>query len=104
NEESRLAEVGGQIYIVYKNTFKGDPQGGWSPYSVYMKKGTVSGCPGACTTTWSYPGRRLGGGLPFSFASLYRPEIASDSSGALHLAYWDQQKGANVVYRRATPG
>ena len=103
NEESRLAEVGGQLYIVYKNTLKGDPQGGWSPYSVYMKKGTVTGCPGACTTAWSYPGRRLGGGLPFSFASLYRPEIASDSSGALHLAYWDQQKGANVFYRRGTP-
>ncbi len=103
NEEPRLAEVAGKLYIVYRNTANGNPQGGWSPYAIYMKTGTVSGCPGACTTTWTYPGRRLAGGIPFSYSSSYRPEIAGDPSGTLHLAWWDQAKGANVAYRKGNP-
>lgn len=96
NEEPRLGEAGGRIYVAFRSSRNGDPQGGWAPNTVVLQSTAVSG---GCTTAWSYPGRRLAGGLPFTYSSTYRPEIFGDSGGKLHLAWWDNTRGANVQYR-----
>ena len=100
NEEPRLAEAGGKIHVVFKSSRNGNPQGGWEPYSMHMQAGTVNAGP--CSTTWSYPARRVAGGIPFTFASIFRPEIFGDTSNVLHLAWWDQTRGANVAYRKGS--
>jgi hypothetical protein len=99
NEEPRLAETGGQVYVVYRSTRYGTPQGGWAPYTVEMTRGSISGC----AVTWRYPAQRLAGGLPFSFATAFRPEIVLDTGGVAHLTWWDKTAGANVRYRKGAP-
>jgi hypothetical protein len=89
------------LYVIWRSTQHGNPQGGWPPYSVQMKRLSFpGGCAGAAQAT--YPARRIAGGIPLSYASLYRPEIFSDSSGTTHIAWWDTITGANVRYRKAT--
>lgn len=95
NEESRLAEGGGKFLMVFKSSRHGNPQGGWPPYSINVTSGTLSGCGIA----WAYPARRVGGGIPFTYSSTYRPEIFVDGT-TMHLAWWENTAGANVVYRR----
>ena len=96
NEEPRIAESGGKLYLTFRSSRNGNPQGGWPPYSIQLQTGTVSGC-GA---TWNYPARRVGGGIPLSLASSYRPDVFTDGGGNTHLAWWDLKHGANVVYRK----
>lgn len=96
NEEARIAEGGGRFHVIFKSSRHGNPQGGWPPYSVNATSGQLSGCGMA----WSYPARRMGGGLPFTYSSSYRPEIFVDSGGTMHMAWWDNTSGANVVYRK----
>jgi hypothetical protein len=102
NEEPRFAQDStGQIYVIWRSTLHGNPQGGWPPYSVQMKKMSFpGGCSGAAAA--SYPSRRIAGGIPLSYASLYRPEIFGDSAGVVHVAWWDTITGANVYYRKGT--
>lgn len=97
NEQPRIAEAGSKIHIVYRGTAKGNPQGGWPPYTILMKSGTVSGC---ALTGISYPARRVAGGIPLQLATNYRPEIVGDAANALHVAWWDNTAGANVMYRK----
>lgn len=96
NEEPRLGEVSGRIYLAYKSSRYGNPQGGWAPYTVLLQSGAVN--PASCTTTWSVPARRIAGGMPFSLGGTFRPEIAGNGGSKLHLAWWDRTHGVNVAY------
>lgn len=101
NEEPRLAESNGTLYLVFRSSRNGNPQGGWPPYSIIMQTGKIS-CP-AGTVTWSYPGRRVGGGMPLTLGDSYRPEIFVESAtGKAHVAWWNTNNGANVYYRNGT--
>jgi hypothetical protein len=104
NEEPRLAQERGsnKIFAVWRSTLHGNPQGGWPPYSIQMKQLNFTSCAAAATAT--YPSRRLGGGIPLSYASVYRPEMYGDPTGMVHTAWWDETTGANVVYRRGALG
>jgi hypothetical protein len=98
NEEGRIGEAGGKFWVTFKSSRRGFPQGGWPPYSIEMQSGTLSGC----AINWTYPARRVAGGIPLSWATTYRPAVVGDSGGNVHLAWWDNKNGANVVYRRMT--
>lgn len=100
NEEPRMAEAGGRVYVVFRNTRHGNPQGGWAPYSIAMTRGSINGC----AVSWVYPSQRVAGGLPLSFGTAFRPELVADGQGNLHLGWWDKTAGANVRYRKAAPG
>ncbi len=99
NEQPRIAESGGKLHIVFRSSANGNPQGGWPPYAVLSKTGSVSGC----TVGWSYPARRVTTGFPLEMNSTYRPEVFGDAGGTLHAAWWSNAKGANVHYRRGNP-
>lgn len=99
NEQPRVHEAGGAYYLVYRSSRYGNPQGGWPPYSIILQHGTFSSCGSGMS--WTYPGRRVAGGMPFTNASSYRPEIYADGAGWVHYAWWDNTTGANVHYRRS---
>ncbi len=100
NEQPRLGEAGGRIYVAFRSSRYGNPQGGWAPYSIQLQSGTVNG---ACSVAWSYPARRIAGGVPYSLSSAYRPDVFGDSTGTLHLSWWDNTRGANAAYRKGVP-
>ena len=96
NEQPRMAQAAGKLYLTFRSSRNGDPQGGWPPYSIHMHTGTLAGCG----VSWSYPARRIAGGAPLTYASNYRPTAFGDAGGTLHLGWWDTARGANVAYRR----
>jgi hypothetical protein len=98
NEEPRIGESGGTYWITFKSSRRGSPQGGWPPNSIELQSGVLSGCG----VNWTYPSRRVAGGIPLSYATTYRPAVVADSGGKVHLAWWDNKNGANAVYRRGT--
>jgi hypothetical protein len=96
NEQPRMGQAAGRLYVTFRTSRNGDPQGGWPPYSIHMLSGTLSGCG----VSWVYPSRLVAGGTPVHFAGTYRPEVFGDAGGTLHLGWWDMTQGANVRYRR----
>ena len=99
NEQPRVGEAGGRYWLTFRSSRNGNPQGGWPPYSIILQSGTLS----ACQVNWTYPGRRVAGGVPFTLASTYRPEVFGDSGGILHVTWWENTFGANAHYRKGTP-
>ncbi|HUR59973.1 MAG TPA: hypothetical protein VM029_19785, partial [Opitutaceae bacterium] len=95
NEQPRMGQAGGKLYVVFRSSRNGNPQSGWPPYSIQMQTGTIGGC----AATWSYPARRLAGGLPLNYGSTWRPEVVGEASGNVHVAWWENALGANVFYR-----
>lgn len=98
NEQPRIGEAGGKLYVTFRSTRQGIPQGGWAPSSVHLQEGTVS-CP-AAVATWRFPARRVAGGFPLTFGTTYRPEVVGDASGMLHLTWWETTQGSQVMYKR----
>ena len=99
NENPRIGEAGGKMYVVFRSSRNGNPQGGWPPQSVQMQSGTKSGC----AVNWTYPARRIAGGVPLSFATVFTPTVFGDSGGNLHLGWWDGKAGVNTWYRKGNP-
>jgi hypothetical protein len=100
NEQPTLAESGGRVFMAFRSSRNGTPQGGFPPQSVQVQSGVLN--TGTCTVAWSYPARRAAGGLPQSYASSSQPRIIADSTGKVHLAWWDSTHGDNVAYRAAS--
>jgi len=97
NEQPRVSEAAGRVYLTYRTSRYGNPQGGWPPYTTVLQTGAISGCG----VVWSYPARRIGGGLPFTYSSTYTPDVYADSAGWVHFTWWENTDGANVWYRRS---
>ena len=102
SESPRLAAgQDGKLYLVYRSSRDGSPQGGWPPYQIYLLRGTPAACPG--NPAWLYPAQRVTRGLPDEYSDAYAPEVAAGSSGAVHVAFWDQLIGNDVGYRKLNP-
>ncbi len=102
NQVPRLA-VGqdGKLYLAFRSSREGAPQGGWPPYQIYLLRGTTAACP--ANPSWLYPAQRVTRGLPDEYSDAYGPEVAAGSGGAIHVAFWDQLSGNDVGYRRLDP-
>jgi len=100
NEQPRVSEAGGRYYLTFRSSRNGNPQGGWPPYNIILQTGTLSGCG----VSWTYPGRRIAGGIPFTQSSSYRPDVFADSGGWVHFTWWENTLGANAYYRRGPGG
>jgi hypothetical protein len=102
NEVPRLT-VGqdGKLYLAFRSSREGSPQGGWPPYQIYLLRGTPAACPS--NPAWLYPAQRVTRGLPDEYSDAYSPEIATGSGGSIHIAFWDQLAGNDVGYRRLDP-
>jgi hypothetical protein len=102
NEGPRLA-VGqdGRLYLTFRSSREGTPQGGWPPYQIYLLRALPAAC--SANPAWLYPAQRITRGLPDEYSDAYGPDIAVGSSGTLHIAFWDQLAGNDIGYRRIAP-
>ena len=102
NEVPRLASgQDGNLYLTFRSSREGSPQGGWPPNQIYLLRAAPAACPG--NPAWLYPAQRVTRGLPDEYSDAYSPEIAASASGALHIAFWDQLSGNDIGYRRLSP-
>lgn len=102
NEYPRIAQLpSGRLYVVFRSTRAGRPQGGWPPFSLFGIRSISVGCPGGAN--WFYPAQALSSTYPEEFANTYSPTLLTLSDGRLGLIYWDRKQGNNIVFRRGAP-
>jgi hypothetical protein len=102
NEDPKITQGGDQtLYILFRSSRDGIPQGGWPPYGMYVLRSQSNGCP--VGTTWLYPAQRVSRGLPEELSNNYSGTISAGKNGRLHIAYWNEKAGNNVIYRRGIP-
>jgi hypothetical protein len=102
NEDPQMAEASdGTLYLLFRSSRDGEPQGGWPPYDMYLLRSRNSGCP--VGTTWLNPAERVTYGFPGENSNNYNGSIAQGGGGRIHIAYWDEKAGNQVYYRRGVP-
>lgn len=102
NEYPRIGQLpSGRLYVVFRSTRAGRPQGGWPPFSLFGVRSISAGCPGGAS--WFYPAQALSSTYPEEFANTYSPTVLTLSDSRLGLIYWDRKQGNNIVFRRGAP-
>jgi hypothetical protein len=102
NEDPKIVQGTDQtLYLLFRSSRDGIPQGGWPPYEEYILRSQSSSCPAGAT--WFYPAQKVSRGLPDELSNNYSGTISVGKNDRLHLAYWNERRGNNVVYRRGVP-
>lgn len=102
SEYPRIGQLpSGGLYLIFRSTRAGRPQGGWPPFALFGMRSRSAGCPGG--TSWFYPAQALSPTYPEEFANAYSPTLQTLSDGRLGLVYWDRKEGNNVTFRRGAP-
>lgn len=102
NEYPRIGQLpSGGLYLVFRSTRSGRPQGGWPPFTLFGVRSRSAGCPAGAS--WFYPAQALSSTYPEEFAQAYSPSLTTLSDGRLGLVYWDRKRGNNVTFRRGAP-
>ncbi len=102
NEYPRIGQLpSGALYLVFRSTRAGRPQGGWPPFTLFGMRTRAAGCPGGAS--WFYPAQELSPRYPEEFAHVYSPTLLTLADGRLGLVYWDRMRGNNVTFRRGAP-
>ena len=109
NEQPRIAQLTtGEVFVSFRSSRGGLPQGGWPPFEVYLLRMGTPGC-GALTsgapntTTWNYPAQLLSRGTNVDQGGNYAANLFTGSAGGLHAAWWNDTNGTNLVYRYGKP-
>lgn len=98
NESPRLAEGGdGTIYMFYRGSRDGNPQGGWAPFDHYLLRSTSVACGSGIT--WLYPSQKVSRGMPEELGNTYGGQIFVGQGGRMHIGYWLETNGNNLAYR-----
>src|SRR4029079_16601558 len=96
NESPRLAEgPDGTIYMLYRGSRDGSPQGGWTPFDHYLLRSTAVAC--GAGVTWLYPSQKVSRGLPEDLGNTYGGQIVAGQNGRRHIPYWRQNSGNKLV-------
>jgi hypothetical protein len=107
NESPRMSEgADGTLYIVFRGSRDGVPQQGWPPLDEYLLRSASvvrTGGAGAWRVNWMFPAQRISRGLPESRGNTYGAQIFAGNGGRMHVAYWDETNGNNLVYRSGYP-
>jgi len=97
----------GQLWLSFRSTRNGDPQGGWSPYQQYTTrlraKNCVTGVAVDPKAVFFLPAQKSSPGLPDDFTNVYGATFAPGTNGKLHLGYWNNKLGNNLYYRMGQP-
>lgn len=102
NESPRLAEGSdGTVYMLYRTSREGNPQRGWPPFDHYLLRSSAVAC--GTGTTWLYPAQKVSRGLPEDFGNTYSGNVVAGRNGRLHMAWWSETRGNNLVYRNGLP-
>jgi hypothetical protein len=98
NESPRLAEgPDGTIYMFYRSSRDGSPQGGWAPFDQYLLRSSAVAC--GTGITWLYPSQKVSRGMPEELGNSYGGQIFAGQGGRMHVAYWLETNGNNLAYR-----
>ncbi len=102
NEAPRLSQgTDGTLYMIFRTTRAGTPQGGWPPFELYMMR---SAAPVTnCAFSWLRPSQRVTKGLPAEWANSFGGNIVAGANNVLHATYWSDKLGTNLTYRRGFP-
>jgi hypothetical protein len=102
NESPRLTQgTDGRLYLLFRTSRAGIPQGGWPPFEQYMMRTTAA--MASCSPPWLRPAQKVSVGLPEEFANTFGGYITAGAGGVLHAAYWSDKLGTNLTYRRGFP-
>ncbi|HQY47207.1 MAG TPA: FG-GAP-like repeat-containing protein [Usitatibacteraceae bacterium] len=95
----------GQLWLQFRSSRNGDPQGGWSPYQQYQMRYRTKTCAGALDpkSVFFMPAQKATPGLPDDFTNAYGLTFAPGINGKLHLGYWSNKLGNNLYYRMGQP-
>ena len=99
NEDPKIVQAeDNTLYILFRSSRDGEPYGGMPPYDIYLLRGQGSSCPS--NPQWLYPAQRVSYGLPEEYSNNYYGSISAAKDGVLHIAFWDEKAGNQVLYRR----
>lgn len=102
NEQPKLVQgPDNNLYILFRSSRNGEPHGGMPPFDMYVLRSKSLGCPG--NAVWLYPTQKVSRGFPEEYANTYSGTLLAGINGTLHLAYWDELAGSNVIYRKGAP-
>ncbi len=102
NEEPKITQgADNALYLLFRSSRDSEPQGGWTPFDMYLLRGQSTGCPGG--TVWFQPAQRVSRSLPEEHSNNYGGTLVVGNAGRLHMVYWDERAGNNVLYRRGMP-
>jgi FG-GAP-like repeat len=97
----------GQLWLSFRSTRNGDPQGGWSPYQQYMMRLRAKNCTTGVNQDpkqlFGLPAQKASPGLPDEFTNAYGATFTGGLNGKLHLGYWNNKAGNNLAYRMGNP-
>ena len=106
-ESPRMAEASdGTLYLVMRSSKDGRPQQGWPPMDEYLLRSasvTRTGTYANWTVNWLFPAQKISRGLPEELGNTYGAKIAAGTAGRMHIAYWSETSGNNLVYRGGYP-
>ena len=102
NEAPKLAEdSAGNLYMLIRSSLDGNPQTGWAPFAQYLVRARSVTC--GAGADWVLPPQRLSRGTPFDLGNTYGGKIVAGTGGRLHIAYWQESNGNNVLFRSGLP-
>jgi hypothetical protein len=102
NEQPRILQLtSGDVFIAFRSSRIGVPQGGWPPFHTFILRMSTAGCPGGAT--WLYPAQRLSSGSETNLGGNYGVNIFPGASGRLHALWWNDTAGTNLQYRTGIP-
>ena len=112
NESPALARASdGTVWLTYRSSRNGEPQGGWPPFQQYMARMSNFACPASQFQPGSgayflWPPQKVSPGLPDAITAVYGSTLVPGLNGKVHLGYWDNSAGNNITYRngQATTG
>jgi hypothetical protein len=106
-ESPRIAEASdGTLYVIMRSSKDGQPQQGWPPMDEYLLRSTSvtrAGTAADWSVNWLSPAQKISRGLPEELGNTYAAKLAAGASGKMHVAYWRETNGNNLVYRGGYP-
>jgi hypothetical protein len=104
NEAPKLVDdSNGNIYMVVRSTTDGFPIGGQPPFSQYLIRAASGSITCGIGAGWVLPAQRVSEGLPYNIGNTYGAKAAKGAAGQIHVAYWQETAGNNVVFRSGNP-
>lgn len=103
-ESPRLAKASdGTLYMLYRSSLDALPQEGWAPFSQRLIRSSSIDCNVNPPVTWLQPSQTVSRPLPEELGNTYGGLIAAGASNRLHIGYWSEANGNNLLHQAGYP-